>query len=108
MINEIEVADLNTQLIENSSIKVIDVRSHQEIAQGTIPGAEPLPLHLLPMNEDRIPTDQPVVFMCRSGGRSAQACYYLSQKGFSNVLNLRGGIIAWAQQGFEFEAPANA
>jgi rhodanese-related sulfurtransferase len=38
--------------------------------------------------------------VCRSGARSAQACMFLQQQGFSNVFNLRGGMIAWVQGGF--------
>jgi rhodanese-related sulfurtransferase len=46
-----------------------------------------------------------VVLYCRSGARSYHACNFLGQQGVDNVINLRGGIIAWARQGFEIAAP---
>jgi len=44
-----------------------------------------------------------VVFICRSGARSGQVCSYLAQNGYTNTINLRGGVIAWAQSGFGFQ-----
>lgn len=39
--------------------------------------------------------DQEVIIHCKSGGRSAAACDFLSRQGFSNVRNLVGGMMAW-------------
>ena len=47
-------------------------------------------------NLDKINSNQMVIVMCKSGGRSAQVCQYLNNKGYSNVYNLNGGIITWA------------
>lgn len=99
-INEVDVAELHTMLADDGKeVKLIDVRSPMEVAQGSIPGAENIPLHLLPMHIDRIPQDQTVVFYCRTGARSGQACAFLSAQGLANTYNLRGGIIAWVQNG---------
>jgi rhodanese-related sulfurtransferase len=46
-----------------------------------------------------------VVLYCRSGARSYHACNFLGQQGVGNVINLRGGIIAWAREGYEIGAP---
>jgi len=46
-----------------------------------------------------------VVLYCRSGARSFHACAFLMQQGFRNVVNLRGGIIDWARQGYEILPP---
>jgi rhodanese-related sulfurtransferase len=46
-----------------------------------------------------IPQDKPVVMYCRSGARSAQACSFMASKGYSNMHNLSGGIMAWARSG---------
>ena len=99
-IKEVEIAEL-LQLLEKEKQDVhrIDVRSPMEIAQGAIEGADHMPLHTLPMSLDRIPEDKKVIFYCRTGARSAQACAFLSQQGVENVYNLRGGIMAWAQSG---------
>jgi rhodanese-related sulfurtransferase len=99
-INEIDTSKLGQMLAESTrNVKLIDVRSPMEVAQGAIPGAENIPLHLLPLSLDRIPHDQPVVIYCRTGARSGQACAYLSSLGRANSFNLRGGIIAWVQGG---------
>lgn len=84
---------------ENHKLRVIDVRQMQEIATGTVPGAEPLPLHMLPARTHEFSTDEKLVIICRSGARSAQACIFLQQQGFSNVYNLKGGMMGWMQSG---------
>ncbi len=99
-IKEIDTQQLDRMLNdEGQQVKLIDVRSPMEVAQGAIPGAEHIPLHLIPVQIAEIPENQPVVFYCRTGARSGQACAYLSQLGRDNTLNLRGGIMAWVQGG---------
>jgi rhodanese-related sulfurtransferase len=83
----------------NHNLRVIDVRQMHEIATGTVPKAEALPLHTLPAKVRELPRDQKLVLVCRSGARSAQACLFLQQNGFSNVYNLRGGMMGWMQNG---------
>lgn len=85
---------------ENQNIRFIDVRGMNEIAAGTVPRAEAVPLHTLPVKVNELKRDEKLVFICRSGARSAQACMFLQQHGFENVFNLRGGMIAWVQSGF--------
>ena len=82
------------------SFRVIDVRQMEEIKQGTVPKAEALPLHTLPVKMHDLSKDEKLVMVCRSGARSAQACMFLQQQGFSNVYNLRGGMMGWMQSGF--------
>jgi rhodanese-related sulfurtransferase len=45
-----------------------------------------------------IAQDKPVVIYCRSGARSAQACAFMASKGYKNMHNLAGGIMAWARE----------
>ncbi|MFH0934971.1 MAG: rhodanese-like domain-containing protein, partial [Pseudomonadota bacterium] len=78
-----------------AGLRVIDVRQMEEIAQGTVPKAEALPLHTLPAKMHDLSKDEKLVMVCRSGARSAQACMFLQQQGFSNVYNLRGGMMGW-------------
>lgn len=108
-IQEVEAPMVQRMLTENpEGIHVIDVREHQEVAQGTVPGASHIPLRIVPLKLQDIARDKPVVFFCRSGARSAQATMYLAQQGFDNVFNLRGGAMAWAQHGLEFGLPQTA
>lgn len=92
------------QMQKQGEVVVIDVRTEVEFAQGSIQGAKHIPLHMLPLVSDQLEHEKPVVIICRSGARSAQACAFLSSKGFANVYNLRGGIIGWAQAGMALAA----
>ncbi len=87
---------------EGKQFRIIDVREPMEIAQGSIPGAEAIPMSVLGNRLNEISPEEEVVFICRSGARSGQVCAYLAQNGFDKVVNLRGGVIGWAQNGFEF------
>jgi len=99
-LKEIDAATLNEWLTSGRQFRLVDVRSPAEFAQGMIPAGEQLPLHLLPLRANEFSPDTEIVFYCRSGARSGQACMYLSQLGIVNVYNLRGGIMDWARQGF--------
>lgn len=102
MVNEIEVSELLQQLSENSAtLRLVDVRSQEEIMRGKIPGAEAVPLHLLPIKCQEFKQDENVLFYCATGARSAQACLFMQQQGHHRVYNLRGGIRAWALSGQE-------
>ena len=85
---------------DGHKLRVIDVRQMEEIAHGTIPKAEALPLHILPARLHELGKTEKLIMICRSGARSAQACMFLQQQGFTNVFNLRGGIMGWVQSGF--------
>ena len=93
-VDPIYVAEIATQ-----GAHLIDVRTEAEIAQGVIDGAIHIPLHLLPLRAADIPQDKPVVIYCRSGARSAQACAFMAARGYRNMHNLAGGIMAWARSG---------
>ena len=98
---EIDASELAQRVKDTTqNLRVIDVRQMQEIAAGTVPKAEPLPLHALPERVHELSSEEKLVMVCRSGARSAQACMFLQQHGFSNVYNLRGGMIGWIQSGY--------
>ena len=97
---EITADQLKALTEQGDAFTLIDVRSPGEVARGVIDGARHLPLHLLPMSLQHMDKSQPVVFYCLSGGRSAQAAAFAAAQGFGQVLNLRGGISAWANRGF--------
>jgi rhodanese-related sulfurtransferase len=100
-VKEIDATQFAQWVDDNGhKMRVIDVRQMEEIAQGTVPKAEALPLHTLPAKMYDLSKDEKLVMVCRSGARSAQACMFLQQQGFSNVYNLRGGMMGWMQSGF--------
>ena len=103
-IKEVDAFGLQ-QMQSQGEVIVIDVRTDAEFAQGSIQGAKHMPLHMLPLVADQMENEKPVVLICHSGARSAQACSFLASKGFENVYNLHGGVMAWAQAGLAL-APA--
>lgn len=101
MIQEIDAAELKARMDAGESLELLDIRSDAEVAQGVLPAAEHLPMHLIPLRMHDFPKDRDVVLYCRSGARSYHACAYLMQQGIRNVINLRGGIIDWARHGYD-------
>ena len=78
--------------------QLIDVREKSEYAQADL-GGELIPLNTIPNNVDKISRDKTVIIHCRSGKRSANAIQFLEQNhGFNNLYNLKGGILAWADE----------
>jgi rhodanese-related sulfurtransferase len=102
MVKEIDAAELKERLDQGKAVRLLDIRSDMELMAGVIPNAEHLAMHMIPlkMQEFSQDSDKEVILYCRSGARSYHACTYLMQQGITNVTNLRGGIIAWAQNGF--------
>ncbi len=83
-----------------ADVLVLDVREPAEFTGplGHIAGATLLPLGELAARAGELSQDKPVVTVCRAGGRSAQALAILQKQGFTNVLNLAGGMLRWHAQ----------
>jgi rhodanese-related sulfurtransferase len=75
---------------------LLDVREPWEIALCQIEGSLHLPMHTVPVRCDEIDPARDVVVICHHGGRSMQVAMFLERKGYSSVLNLQGGVEAWA------------
>ena len=103
---EIDVAAAAAQ-IQDKQIKVLDVREPAEFATGVIQGAVLIPLGQV---EKRIGEldglkDRPMLVVCGSGGRSAQAIKVLSKYGFTKLTNIKGGMSAWRKANLPVVAP---
>ncbi len=107
-VKEIDAAGLKELLDSGDKVRLIDVRSAGEYNQGIIEGGEFLPLHTLPLRLNDLPKDETIVFYCRTGARSAQACMYAKQNAGLEGINLQGGIIGWYQSGFPITHPESA
>ncbi len=106
-IQEVDASQLASMMDnEPESFRLIDVRSANEMVQGMLPGAEALPMHLVPLRIDELRDAPKIVFYCRTGARSAQVCAFLQQQGVNNVINLRGGIVDWHRNGHPVEMPS--
>ena len=98
-INEISANEL-TSFVGNGSL-VVDVREPDEYESGHIPGAILVPLSTVLSNTSEFQSDETVYVVCRSGGRSMQACEMLHEVGISNVVNVAGGTMGWISLGNE-------
>jgi len=74
---------------------LLDVRSPGEFAAGTIPGAVNIPLDTLRQRLTEIPTDKPVIIICRVGLRGYLAARILMAHGRNDCVNLSGGYLTW-------------
>jgi rhodanese-related sulfurtransferase len=90
-----------TQLINRQDALVLDVREQAEFAQSHILNARWLPLSQLEARAGEIEKfkDKPLIVYCASGSRSSTAASALTKRGFSKVVNLAGGFVAWQQAG---------
>ncbi len=93
---EISVQELKAKM-DNGSINVLDVREPYEYEIANI-GAPLIPLNELPQRYEELDRDQPLAIHCRSGARSANAVKLLQERGFENVYNVEGGILAWSEE----------
>ncbi len=78
--------------------KIIDVREAHELKHGMLNDADHIPMQAVP---DKLATlaryqHDTVVLVCRSGKRSNQVGQFLEQAGFTDIINLSGGMNAWA------------
>ncbi|MCW8882931.1 MAG: rhodanese-like domain-containing protein [Sedimenticola sp.] len=104
MVREINSKELESKLAANEALYLLDIRSEAEVVGGMLPNSTHLPMHLIPQRINEFSEDQDIVLYCRSGARSYHACMYLMQQGFKNVINLQGGIIDWARNGYSIVA----
>jgi rhodanese-related sulfurtransferase len=81
-------------------VQIVDVREAEEFSGilGHVEGARLIPLGQLQESVASLDRDRPVVTVCRSGARSAQAAVLLGKDGFAKVANLAGGMLRWRAQ----------
>jgi glyoxylase-like metal-dependent hydrolase (beta-lactamase superfamily II)/rhodanese-related sulfurtransferase len=86
-------------------VQIIDVREPNEFngPLGHVPGAQLIPLGTLTVKCSSLEKQKPIVVVCRSGARSAQATLMLGRAGFEQVANLSGGMLRWRAQRFAVE-----
>src|SRR5262245_53317042 len=104
MIKQIDAAELSRMQAEGSVV-LVDVRTDPEVARGYIAGARHIPLQMLPARHTELEPGVTTVVYCQSGGGSGQACAGLREQGLAQVLNLQGGMGAWAREGRPVVAP---
>ena len=95
---EVTVQELKALKDSGTDFQLIDVREPHEVDICEI-GGELIPQAEIPHNVDRISKDKQVIIHCRSGARSGNMVKWLeTNHGFTNLHNLKGGILAWAKE----------
>lgn len=89
------------QVLAAEDVRRVDVRQPEEFSGelGHLPGAELVPLAQIAKAAEHWNRDETLVMICRSGNRSGQASAQLVQRGFRQVINMMGGMLACAQRG---------
>lgn len=92
------VTELKQMLDNKEDFQLVDVREENEFEVCNLGGLL-IPMNTVPDNVGKIVKDKPVVVHCRSGKRSANVIGYLeTNHGYTNLYNLEGGILAWADE----------
>jgi adenylyltransferase/sulfurtransferase len=94
----IDPVDVKKKLDRGDDFVLIDVREPYEDQICRIPGGKLIPLGELPKHLNELDPSADIVAYCRSGARSHKAVNLLKQKGFKNVRNMTGGILAWSDK----------
>lgn len=88
------------ELISDSSVIILDVRTADEYAEGHIRGAILIDQNksdFVELVKAKLPTEKIIAIYCRSGRRSANAASLLAKEGYK-LVNLKGGILAWIKE----------
>jgi len=95
---EITATELKRMVDQRKPFVLIDVREPHEYQICRIPGSKLMPLGDVLRHMHEFSPEDEIVVHCRSGTRSALAVEWLMKAGFRRVHNLKGGVLAWAEQ----------
>ncbi len=95
---ELTAEELKKRIDRGEQVFILDVRNPEEYQICRIPGSVLLPLPALPQRFNELDRNREIVVHCKSGLRSQKAIQFLRQQGFTRLLNLKGGILAWADK----------
>jgi rhodanese-related sulfurtransferase len=94
---EITVQELKQKLDKSEDFQLIDVREPFEYEICNLDG-ELIPMGIILSETEKISKDKTVIIHCKSGGRSGAIVNELEKIGFTNLYNLKGGILAYARE----------
>lgn len=99
----ITVDQLKEKILESNPVNIVDVRTDEETAMGTIPGAKTIPMDQIEDNLNYFDKDQTYYIVCKVGGRSEKVVQYLQSQGI-HAVNVEGGMDAWGDEGLEIDS----
>ena len=96
---QVSAAQLSQWLADPQRSKpvLLDVREPWEFATCRIEGSLSMPMRGIPARHAELKRDAEIVMICHHGARSFQAGMFLEQLGFGSIINLHGGVAAWAR-----------
>jgi adenylyltransferase/sulfurtransferase len=97
-IPQITPSELKQKMDAGEEFFVVDVREKWELAIAALPFARHIRMIEILARQHELPREVPIVVMCRTGSRSSRTIEMLQLHGFTNLLNLDGGILAWARE----------
>lgn len=95
---DVTVSELSEKLKRGDDFVLLDVREPHELDICRIAGSMHIPMGQVPDRLSELDKTKEIVVQCRSGGRSGQVAEFLRGQGYSDVHNLAGGILAWADE----------
>jgi rhodanese-related sulfurtransferase len=97
-----EICPTTTQQWVANGALLVDVRERDEVAEAAydVPNIINIPLSEFEERYAEVPKDRDVVMVCRGGGRSLKATYFLMNHGYTRVVNMSKGILRWQEKGF--------
>ena len=96
--------ETKTLIETRQDLVLVDVRSPEELYEGSIPGSQLIPFTELAQGRMTLPAGHPLLLICAVGGRSYAVGQYFSGKGYGEIYNLTGGISAWKAAGLPLQA----
>ena len=97
-VQEISVIEAAQLIKQKPALSILDVRENWELKMGSIPKAMPLTAELLDDILQKWEKEEPLLLYCHFGVRSLDAASFLADRGFKNVLILKGGIDSWSTE----------
>lgn len=97
----VDAATAEELIASDPDLVILDIRTPEEVAVGAIPGARVVDFYSPAFQSDIDGLDRDATYLvyCRSGNRSAQATQLMENLGFTDVYELDGGILTWANAG---------
>ncbi len=93
----LDVNAVHGALIEET-LTLLDVREHWEFELAHVDGSVHIPMGEIPLRAAELDPARPLAVICHHGMRSLQVALFLEQQGFARVMNVEGGIDAWARE----------
>jgi rhodanese-related sulfurtransferase len=97
VVRNIAASELKARFDAGTAPLVLDVREAWELEIARLEGVLHIPMNEIAQRLGELDPAREIVVMCHAGGRSLRVAQFLVQRGFANVANLSGGILAWGE-----------